>query len=54
MQKGEKGAGTAGVHDAGRWPVDSDAVSFLSAASVAGSIFTLRQVCKVSAGCGCL
>lgn len=50
MQKEEKGLGIAGVHDVKRWPVDSDAVGFLSAASVAGTIQKLQTVSVASCG----
>lgn len=43
MQKYEKDAGIIGVDDLSRWPVDSDAVGFLSAVST-GSIESLRKV----------
>jgi hypothetical protein len=44
MQKYEKDDGSVGVDDLNRWPADSDAVEFLSAASSGTSIEALKQV----------
>jgi hypothetical protein len=43
MQKHEKNGGIAGVEDLDRWPVDSDAFEFLSAASTE-TIESLKKV----------
>jgi hypothetical protein len=47
MQKYEKDDGLVGVNDLNRWPVDSDAVGFLSAVSSGTSIKALKQVSQI-------
>jgi hypothetical protein len=48
MQKYTKDNGMVGVDDLDRWPVDSDAVGFLSAISTTTSIEALKQVISAS------
>lgn len=48
MQKYVKDDGVIGVDDVERWPVDSDAVGFLSATTSAGSIEELKGVSPAS------
>ena len=44
MQKYENDRGVIGVEDMNRWPADSDAVSFLSMTTSAGSVDELKKV----------
>lgn len=46
MQKYDKEEGVAGIDDLYRWPVDSDAVEFLSATATTVSIDSLKEVHK--------
>ena len=50
MQKYAKDDGAVGIENLNRWPMDSDAVKFLSTTTSAGSVEDLREVSMIVFG----